>query len=163
MARPRHTLRWVLLTLVIIAVGVAPIVAGVVVIRTLTVPSEDQAYFCAGSDASPLPSLASARVLQMCDAGKTAAIKRGEIIAVDLVASYGVDEGTVWSRLTVSDPSVLSTVAAPSIVKDRPRFDDVAIYRGARAGATLVTALFQRCGIRGCDAGYLWKVTVQVT
>jgi hypothetical protein len=127
-------------------------------------PINDPGYFCGTPDPSPVADLGTTMVLQECSAGKTVTIKRGETIAVDLQQSHGVDIGSDWHDLGVSDLSVLGTVVAPTSRDSRLRSDEIAAYRALEAGQSTISAvLVQYSGSSDrYDRGHRWSVTVQV-
>ena len=128
-------------------------------------PVDDPQYFCSASDPKPLADLGSSTVLQECSAGKTVSIGRGEMIAVDLQNSSGVDSTTSWHDLHVSDESVLQTVTAPTSRSVFPRSDEIAVYHVIKSGQSSISAVQSVCGgpHGACTRDHLWKVTVTVS
>jgi len=144
------------------------IAAAATLISNLRGPSDDPALLCIRPD--PTPLINASLVLQNCSAGKTFTIQRGEILAVDLTASAGVDTGGEFRDLSVSNGSILATVAAPSTLFSSLRngvsgryFDYVALLRGARTGQTMISALVQSCFNTRCQDTNRWVATVRVT
>ena len=137
-------------------------------------PDGDPRFFCTAPDPSPLPTIESAKVLQECSAGETVAVRSGEIIAVDLPAGLGVDTSATWNAFSVSDHSVLDTIAAPSVLESRTtdnrgitriRQDTVSLYRAAKAGESTISAVQTWCTANGggyCNRPHRWSVRVQV-
>jgi hypothetical protein len=122
-------------------------------------PNDTAQIFCNVSDPSPWPDANEASlVLQDCAAGKTYTLQRGETVAVDL-STYGFTGFTIHD-LTVSDPSILQTVTAPSAVST---FGDYfAVYRGVRSGRVDINAVWSYCS-DGCRDSMRWEATVLVT
>jgi hypothetical protein len=121
-------------------------------------PNDTPQLFCFWSDPSPWPDAsASSLVLQDCAAGKTYTFPRGKTIAVDLT-TYGFS-GFAIHDLTVSDSSILQTVAAPRAVSTLG--DYFAVYRGVRSGRVDINALWSYC-FNGCHDSMRWEATVQV-
>jgi hypothetical protein len=147
------------------------LVAGVVVrsdeiLNFVLGPVDDPQYFCVAPDPSPVADVGSSTVLQECSAGKTVSIAGGEMIAVDLQNSPGVDQTRTWHDFNVSDASVLQTVIAPTSRVDRRRTDLIAVYRAVKSGHSSVTVKQLVCGGIGggwCGRDHLWKVTVEVS
>lgn len=123
-------------------------------------PNDTPQQFCYSSDPRPWPDAVGASlVLQDCAAGKTYGVRRGSTIAVDL-STFGFD-GFDIHGLTVSDSSILQTVAAP---KTAGTFGDyVAVYRAVRTGRVDINALWRYCSDGQCADSVRWEATVVVT
>jgi len=149
------------------ALGIAVIACGVIVAYVYAfAPINDPSYFCGSPDPSPLTSIAASTILQGCAAGKTFAVAKGETIAVDLAGFSGVDTGTLWGDVMVSDSKVLSTVSPRARIEGaQQRLDEVVIYLAAQTGQVTLSAVEQGCSANfggRCGRGHLWSVTVRV-
>ena len=137
-------------------------------------PIDDPGYFCGMPDPSPVADLGTTFVLQECSAGKTVNVKRGDEIAVDLQNFHGVDRGSDWRDLNVSEQSVLGTMVAPTTRATRYpsngggfywRSDEIAVYRALHTGRSTISAVLVACWASnhgGCDRGHRWSVTIEV-
>ena len=134
-------------------------------------PSDDNPrFFCSVPDPAPSAKARGASlILQGCAAGKAFTLPRGETIAVDLASGGWLDAGASFHDLTVSDPTILRTVSAPTAIRaggtvnGAPSFDYVAVYKGVRSGLVTINALYRTCFQGSCNDMLRWEATVQVS
>ena len=154
---------------ILVVVGLVGLVGVVAdfptIVNMILGPVDDSSYFCSAPDRAPVPEAAATKVLQECAAGKTVAIRVGQTASIDLDAEYGVDSGTVWRGLGVSNPGSLRQLSDGVIRKRQPyRADLVAVYRAIATGTSSVTAVQYFCGgpHQVCDRGHRWGVWLQI-
>jgi hypothetical protein len=130
-------------------------------------PNDDPQFFCSAPDPSPVAEATGTRLLlQGCAAGKTYTLERGATLVIDLASGGRIDSGAQFHDLTVSDPSVLQAVSAPTAIKSTrdgaTELDYIAVYKGVHSGRVTISALYRVC-FGGCTDSMRWETTVQVS
>jgi hypothetical protein len=135
--------------------------------HAVNVPLDDPSAFCNSPEPSPPSSIVADSILQDCAAGKTMTLSRGQTLAIVLQAYTNVDRWTQWTAFSVSDPDVVSAVGGSPYSLSGPRNSgfhyEVAVFSANQPGETTISSVLQGCAPLGCNRGWRWWVTIEVT